>query len=340
MIELNHGEHTTAGKDVKEFVSRLIFVAEIRPEGVPGLSSNHVLEKSRVMSMVRSSVRSSGGSNVGELVVGKVEYSNFEEKKSSVHVKFNAEQHSWDYSWKSNRWEVNKTHVIDVMVMEDTSDGSLRVLKNCPSKSFTIFSARHIKTNASVGAAAGTCATVSRDTAPSSGGRLRGVTGRNGTGKRFASKQQAWQEQQQQVQQMHHDVPMFADVNWHLPVPPSLGMGVGVFPAPHYPTAYNQYVRDSMLRGELSNVIYDQIEERKRASGYNHSHSSDSSSTGDDDITGKHTNGNNSSGGSASSDDGDEPDGGSPKRQRTESEDSKLLGLCNVIEAISRGYGV
>ena len=101
MIKLQHGERTTGGREPEEFLSKLIFVAEIRPEGVPGLSSNLIVEKSRMQSMVRSSVRSSGGGNAGELVLGKVVYSNFDENKSTVR-KFNAEQHSWDYSWKSN----------------------------------------------------------------------------------------------------------------------------------------------------------------------------------------------------------------------------------------------
>ena len=132
-------------KSPDEILSKLVFIAEIRPEGLPGLSSNLIIEKSRIQAMVRSSVRVNGVA--GELVLGKVLRSNSEGNKVSLRVDFNSELHSWDYSWKSNRWEVNKTHVIDIIVLEKCSNDSMRVLRNFPSQSFTIFSARHIKTS-------------------------------------------------------------------------------------------------------------------------------------------------------------------------------------------------
>ena len=334
-IELKHEENKIAMMDLKEFLSKLIFVAEIRPEGVPGLSSNNVLEKSRMMSMVRS-VRSSGGGN-GELVIGKVGWSELDEEKLTVQVLFNSEQHSWDYSWKSNRWEANKTHVIDVIVMEDTDDGSLHILKSSPSESFTIFSARHIKSNASVGLSArmGSHATTGVS-------ELREVHGRvpaDVTSKHPCLRKEAWQQYHKaHGLEYHATKSCFQGVDWTLPVPSSLGIGLHMVPAPNYPShSYSDHnSRDSMLQSDFYREIYDQIEKQKRTFGYIYGNGSDScSSTGD--ITRRYADGSIiSSGSSAYSEEYDDSSGSSPKRRRTGSEDNKLLDLCNVIEAISK----
>ena len=135
-------------KMVEERISKFVYVAEIRAEGAPGLSSNLIIDKSKMNSMVRSNGRYSGtGSPSGELVLGKIMHSTVTPDCTTISVQFNSELHSWDYSWKSNRWEVNKTHVIDVIVLEDCGNNSLHVLNSYPSPSFTIFSARHIKTS-------------------------------------------------------------------------------------------------------------------------------------------------------------------------------------------------
>lgn len=281
-----------------------------------------------MQAMVRSSVRSSGGSSAGELVLGKVVYSSSDTEKSNVHVKFNSEQHSWDYSWKSNRWEVNKTHVIDVMVLEDAGNGSLHVLKSYPSQSFTIFSARHIKANNNTAEDASITTT--------SGGGV----GEEASRRRSRSIREATsipRDTSLSTQKEH--TPMFADVNWSQSLPSS-SVGLSIQPPPpHYPRHHRHLPA-------YASAIYDQGElQQKKNVAY--SVHSDSSSLEDDSGTGRYshstqsTHSSSSGGGERnSSDDGEETDGASPKRRRTESEDSKLLGLCSVIDAISRGYTV
>jgi hypothetical protein len=66
-----------------------------------------------------------------------------------VTFEFNHEQHSWDYSWKSNRWVVDETHCFDIIVFKPdaTNRQVVHQVKYISSKPFTIFSARHIKKN-------------------------------------------------------------------------------------------------------------------------------------------------------------------------------------------------
>jgi hypothetical protein len=78
-----------------------------------------------------------------ELLPGRIEV--LEEKVDTVTVKvtLNAERHSWDYSWKSNRWSgFQSTHVVDLILIDDIEVGrnDLRVLASQTTVPFLIIS--------------------------------------------------------------------------------------------------------------------------------------------------------------------------------------------------------
>lgn len=310
LFEIKEGERTTGKKAPEDFLSKLVFIAEIRPEGVPGLSSNLIVDKARVQAMVRSNVRVNGVA--GELVLGKVVHRNSEAGKLCMQVDFNSEQHSWDYSWKSNRWEVNKTHVIDVMILEESRNNSFHVLRNFPSKTFTIFSARHIKTSSERGSSTATLShSVNKRPPPA----LKSST------TKCAERQSL----------KTPGSPAHVAMNYAS----ALSMQMG-FPLQHY--QYNPEFLASMVASgdSLRMLPYPQ-------SNYTNSSSSESGSHEDDN----NLHYNYSSTTIISSSDEDGLDAASPvaaKRRRLESEETgrpggnKLLELCGIVSAATRGY--
>lgn len=314
LLEIKEGERTTGKKSLEEFLSKLVFIAEIRPEGVPGLSSNLIVEKSRVQAMVRSNVRVNGVA--GELVLGKVVYSNSEAGKVSLQVNFNSEQHSWDYSWKSNRWEVNKTHVIDVMILEESRNNTFHVLRNFPSQTFIIFSARHIKTSSERGS--------STVMSPHSVEKRPAAPPIKSSTTKYAERKSL------HAPGSHHMATNF-------PYPSAMSMQMGL-PSPQF--HYNPEFLASMGvggAGGRGKTPYPQ-------SNYTNSSSSESGSLeGDNNL---HYNYSSTTVISSSDEDGglDVPSPVAAKRRRLSGDETgrpganKLLELCGVVAAATRGY--
>ena len=126
-------------------VHELVFIAELRPAAYPGLSATGLVSKTMLLDSIRPTVRTN--STKAELILGKCIYVKEGPNEVQALLEFNAERRSWDYSWKSNRWIVDETHVIDIIVLQESraSKENMIVLSHCPSSTFTIFSARHKK---------------------------------------------------------------------------------------------------------------------------------------------------------------------------------------------------
>ncbi len=133
--------NTQVGLDVNEYV----FLCEIRPLNKPRLSAQYVLPKSEVVAQVRTKqlqtsvggfsligdgniADGSGGSSrevfLGEVTVrnhliSSTTSSNVNNKhRLELSVIFNSMHHSWDYSWRSNRWSAtNEKHVVDIVAL-------------------------------------------------------------------------------------------------------------------------------------------------------------------------------------------------------------------------------
>lgn len=321
LFDIRNGQRTNGSKSPEEFVSKLVFIAEIRPEGVPGLSSNLIVEKSRVQAMIRSNVRVNGAA--GELVLGKVVASNNDGGRISFQVDFNGEHHSWDYSWKSNRWEVNKTHVIDVMILEECRNNSFHVLRNFPSPSFTIFSARHMKTNSERNPFTAATSPNSVDKRP------------EGLSKSKTSVQQGYGSKALQTAETS------AQMAIGVPYGGALSMQMGLVSSAHHQLSQKGFL--SMVGGD-SNL--NGLMPTYPRSNYTHSSSSDDNGSLEGDSS-AHYNYSSTTIISSSDEDGGGLDNTSPvaaKRRRIGSDEtgrpgeSRLLELCGVVEAITRGH--
>jgi hypothetical protein len=78
-----------------------------------------------------------------ELLPGKVEIISDTMSHARLKVVINAERHSWDYSWKSNRWSgFQSTHVVDLILLDDVEveHNDLKIHSSCPSEPFLIIS--------------------------------------------------------------------------------------------------------------------------------------------------------------------------------------------------------
>lgn len=53
--------------------------------------------------------------------------------------------HSWDYSWKSNRWSHDETHVVDIIAFQRLSDSMLQAKSNIVSNQFNIIGSKTSK---------------------------------------------------------------------------------------------------------------------------------------------------------------------------------------------------
>lgn len=147
----------TAGLTVAD-VEKMVFVAELRPTSTESLSSKTSIAREEVHACARGGSNGRGNKPSGEF---KVATPNFDwllgQRKFIddtcgefvVTVEFNEDLHSWDYRWKSNRWIVDETHVLDItlLTLDDKELSLYNIAASQTSHTFTIFSARHITTN-------------------------------------------------------------------------------------------------------------------------------------------------------------------------------------------------
>lgn len=118
--------------DVNDFV----FICEIRPGNEPRISAQTVVRKAAVMDKVRSKQDKDIGK---ELFMGEVQSYDQHDKELDLEVVFNGRHHSWDYSWKSNRWS-EQQHVVDIIVLTYESPLDFRVAGHYTSSQFMILS--------------------------------------------------------------------------------------------------------------------------------------------------------------------------------------------------------
>lgn len=126
------GAHTTTF-DINDY----IFIAEIRPIDQPRISSQEMVRKSIVMDQIRTRQDREVGKK--ELFMGEIRVINKSLKSIELEVIFNAKHHSWDYSWKSNRWS-DVQHVVDIIVLTYASSLDYRVCSYFTTSQFMIVS--------------------------------------------------------------------------------------------------------------------------------------------------------------------------------------------------------
>ena len=98
------------------WLERISVVGEIRPLSDQGISSGKKVSRRKLQQELRDTRATKSG---GELLLGEMKIVQEDERTAVVTITFNAEKHSWDYSWKSNRWSgVNNSHVVDVVLVQ------------------------------------------------------------------------------------------------------------------------------------------------------------------------------------------------------------------------------
>jgi hypothetical protein len=103
-------------------------IGEIRPFSDQGISSGKIVSRARLLRELRDTKGNKTGGG-GELLLGEMTVITEDETTATVAITFNAEKHSWDYSWKSNRWSgVNNAHVLDVILVQSLSYNPLSLL--------------------------------------------------------------------------------------------------------------------------------------------------------------------------------------------------------------------
>ena len=144
-------------------------VGEIRPLSDQGISSANKISRRKLLQELRDTRATKSG---GELLLGEMKVIQENATTAVVSITFNAEKHSWDYSWKSNRWSgVNNSHVVDVILVQslsyvtnttvetETLDDNLEVYSNACGATFLILSSHkspHLKRKLSAAAATAT----------------------------------------------------------------------------------------------------------------------------------------------------------------------------------------
>ena len=102
-------------------LDRVMVIGEIRPEIEPGLSKDvgERVPKVDVLSAIRSDANKKA-EHRAELIAGEIRVLNETADTYEVGIVLNQGLHSYDYSWKSNRWASGTvTHVVDVIFLAD-----------------------------------------------------------------------------------------------------------------------------------------------------------------------------------------------------------------------------
>lgn len=127
----------------------VLLLAEIRPFTEPRISALKSVPKSKILSELRDMRNPRSG---GELVIGKVEILIEDASSAMVKIIFNEAKHSWDYSWRSNRWSGSSaSHVVDIILVESCNTApaqcDLQVYSSVSSKPFILMSSHKPSTS-------------------------------------------------------------------------------------------------------------------------------------------------------------------------------------------------
>jgi hypothetical protein len=127
----------------------VLLLAEIRPFTEPRISALKSVPKSKILSELRDMRNPRSG---GELVIGKVEILIEDSSTAMVKIVFNEAKHSWDYSWRSNRWSGSSaSHVVDIILVESCNSAldqcDLKVYSSVSSKPFILMSSHKPSTS-------------------------------------------------------------------------------------------------------------------------------------------------------------------------------------------------
>ena len=168
------GDHLEATATIEKnpelgdnWLEQISVLGEIRPFSDQGISSGNKVSRRKLLNDLRDTQGTKSG---GELLLGEMRVLHENELTAVVIITFNAEKHSWDYSWKSNRWSgVNNSHVVDVVLVQsltygpaarnncvDPTDDNLDVYSNACGATFLILSSHkspHLKRKLSAAAA-------------------------------------------------------------------------------------------------------------------------------------------------------------------------------------------
>lgn len=130
----------------------VLIIAEIRPSAEQGISGLRSVPRAKILAELRDMRNPRSG---GELVLGKIEIMSEDGLTAYVRIIFNGEKHSWDYSWKSNRWSGSSaSHVVDVILLESCysalNNCDLRIYSSLCSMPFILISS-HKSTTRSKG---------------------------------------------------------------------------------------------------------------------------------------------------------------------------------------------
>lgn len=125
-----------ATTDRKFDIDDFVFICEIRPHNEPRISGEIIVRKASVMDKVRSKQDKDIGK---ELFMGEVNSFTQGDNEVEMDIVFNVRHHSWDYSWKSNRWS-DQQHVVDIIVLTYESQLDYRVAGYFTSSQFMILS--------------------------------------------------------------------------------------------------------------------------------------------------------------------------------------------------------
>ena len=138
-------------------IERVMMVAEIRPELEPGLTAfvGQQLPKQEILECIRSDInkKDPDAKTRFALLPGEFRLLSETAETYSVGIMLNDPLHSYDYSWKSNRWASGTTtHVVDVIALSDDSLGktgpgphTITVLTTASSPSFVVASTKKAK---------------------------------------------------------------------------------------------------------------------------------------------------------------------------------------------------
>ena len=130
----------------------VLIIAEIRPSTEQGISGLRSVPKAKILAELRDMRNPRSG---GELVLGKIEIMSEDGLTAYVRIIFNGEKHSWDYSWKSNRWSGSSaSHVVDVILLEScysaVNNCDLRIYSSLCSMPFILISSHKSTTRSKV----------------------------------------------------------------------------------------------------------------------------------------------------------------------------------------------
>lgn len=158
MLIANIHDHT------KIDLNNYVFICEIRPSDKPNISALKTINKTELMSKVRTRQEKEIG--VREIFRGEPEKlhpseingegnepMNVKDNELYVEVTFNRQHQScqsWDYSWRSNRWTCDtQQHVVDIIVLEYTSPTEYGVVSHFTSSEFYVHSSHNCKRDTS-----------------------------------------------------------------------------------------------------------------------------------------------------------------------------------------------